>query len=169
MYHRGLHAVAQGFLEGVDGFLITSEVVIDVGKVHIGPEVFGVNAEGVFVWVDALFVLAHHAVGVTDVGPGLAVVRIFVDQLLEIVDGFFLAAGAEVATPYLVVDGVFVFGECQGFVVELEGEVILAHVLVFVGDGVVELELLVFVKIGQGAEVVLQGFFRLAQHRETGA
>ena len=148
MYHRGLNLVAQGFLEGVDGFLVAPEVIIDVGQVHIGPEVLRVNAEGVFVRVDALFVLAHHAVDVADVGPSLAVIRVFVDHVLEEGKGVFLAASAEEAAANLVEDGIFVVGEGQGLLVEVEGLVVFAHVLVFVGDGVVELKFLVFVEVG---------------------
>ena len=130
---------------------------------HVCPKVFGVDAEGIFIRVDGFLVLSHHAVHVADVGPGLAVVRVFVDEVLEIVKGFLLAACAEVAAADFVVKGVDVFRERQGFVVELQGEVEFFQALVFVGDGVVKIKFFVLVEIGQGAEIVLQGFLRLAQ------
>ena len=92
-----------------------------------------------------------------------------VDELLEKVEGVFLAACAEVTAADFVVDGVAVVSEGQGLVVKLKGEVIFLHVLVFEGDGVVKLELLVFVEVGQGVEIVLQRLFRLAQGGQTGA
>ena len=138
---------------------------------HIRPKVFRVDGEGELVGVDAFLVFSRHAVTVTDVGPCLAVVRVFVDKTLEKGDGFFLAVLAEEAVANLVVDSVtlvvLVSGQSEGTLIEIECEVIFVQTLVFVCDGIVEVEILVFVEVGQGVEVVVKGIFRLAQRSEA--
>ena len=70
--------------------------------------------------------------------------------------------GAHEAAANVMVDGVLLIGIRKGLFVKVEGEVEFFQFLVFVGDGVVEVELLVFVKERQGVAVVLYGFFRFA-------
>ena len=167
VYHGSLHAIAQSLLQSVGGFLVALKVVIDVRQVHVGPKVGGVDAEGKLIGVDGLFVLSHHAIAVADGGPSLAVMRIFVDELLEKGDGILVTMGAEITATDVVIDGVVLVGVWEGFLIEVYGQIKLLKTLVFVGYGIVEIELLILVKVRQGAAIALDGFLRLAEKGEA--